>query len=249
MKSLTEIKLIALDMDGTLLNEKGEVTEANREMITAAQAKGVHVICSTGRSIITSREYVKELQLKSYHVTVNGSEIWDEYGELVQRKVLDAEHISWMYQLAKEYSVHYWATATDRVWRREMPTEIDHHTWLKFGYEIEDDEVRAKILDHLQRKPALFELSNSSPINIEINLKGVNKAHGVEVVCKRLNIGMNQVMAIGDSLNDLPMIEAAGLGIAMGNAQDDVKKKADWVTTSNMEDGVAVAIRKWVLNK
>ncbi|NMD69173.1 HAD family phosphatase [Bacillus sp. DNRA2] len=247
MNSQTEIKLIALDMDGTLLNEKGEVSEANREVITTAQANGVHVICSTGRSIITSRDYVKDLQLKSYHVTVNGSEVWGENGELIQRKVLDAEHINWMFQLAKEYSVHYWATATDRVWRREMPANIANHTWLKFGYEIADDEVRATILDHLQRKNDLFELSNSSPINIEINLKGVNKAHGVEVVCERLNIGMNQVMAIGDSLNDLPMIEAAGLGIAMGNAQDDVKKKADWVTTTNMDDGVAVAIRKWVL--
>lgn len=247
MSKQPQIKLIALDMDGTLLNEKGEVSAANREMITAAQANGIHVICSTGRSIMTSRDYVKDLKLNSYHVTVNGSEIWSAKGELVQRIVLDSKHISWMFNLAKENRVHYWATATDRVWRREMPADIENHSWLKFGYEIDDDDIRAKILEHLQSRAEIFELSNSSPINIEVNKKGVNKAYGVEVVCQRLNLTMDQVMAVGDSLNDLPMINAAGIGVAMGNAQDAIKKKADWITTSNNEDGVAVAIRKWVL--
>nr|WP_147532763.1 Cof-type HAD-IIB family hydrolase [Bacillus marasmi] len=247
MNNQKEIKLIALDMDGTLLNENGEVSAANRETIKAAQAKGVHVICSTGRSIITSRDYIKDLNLSSYHIAVNGSEIWDENGELILRKMIDWEHISWMYNLAKEYRVHYWAAATDRVWRREMPDDIENHTWLKFGYEIPDDNIRGQIIKQLQNKGDLFEISNSSPINLEINTKGVNKAFGVEVVCRQLGISMGEVLAIGDSLNDLSMIKACGIGVAMGNAQDAVKKEADWITETNREDGVAVAIRRWVL--
>jgi 5-amino-6-(5-phospho-D-ribitylamino)uracil phosphatase len=243
-----DIKLIALDMDGTLLNDKGNVSDENREMITAAQSKGVYVICSTGRSIITSRDYVKDLGLTSYHITVNGSEIWDEKGDLIQRKILEVEHIQLMLDLAMEYGAKYWATATDRVWRREMPEDINNHIWLKFGYEIPEDNVRSKILEHLNSRKDLFEISNSSPINIEVNASGVNKARGVEAVCRRLGLSMSQVMTMGDSLNDLSMIEAAGIGVAMGNAQDIVKNKADWVTTTNNEHGVARAIQKWVLS-
>lgn len=246
MKNNQDIMLIALDMDGTLLNDQGEVSVANREMIKRAQDNGIHVICSTGRSLITSREYVKSLGLSSYHITVNGSEIWDERGELVQRIVIPTAQIQWMLHIAKEYEVKFWATATDHVWRREMPEDISQHVWLKFGYEIENDEIRNKVYEKLQTRKQLLEFSNSSPINIEINSYGVNKAKGIEVVCDRLGINMSQVMAVGDSLNDLPMIQAAGIGVAMGNAQVIVKHHADWVTDSNNQDGVAKAIQKWV---
>ena len=92
-----------------------------------------------------------------------------------------------------------------------------------------------------------FELSNSTPTNIEVNPAGINKARGLTLVCERLGIEMKNVMAVGDSLNDLAMIAEAGLGIAMGNAQEVVKKAAAWVTSTNNEDGVALAIHKWVI--
>lgn len=242
-----DIKLVALDMDGTLLNDQGEVSEGNRSAIKDAIDQGVHVILSTGRSIITSHEYVKALELTSYHITVNGSEIWDEKGDLVHRREVPIDHIQWMYDLAQQHQTKFWATATDRVWRREMPEDIENHSWLKFGFEIPEDKIRSVILEHLESRAHLFEISNSSPVNIEVNAKGVNKANGIEKVCGRLGLPMSQVMAVGDSMNDLAMIEAASIGVAMGNAQDFVKNKADWVTLTNNEDGVAHAIRTWVL--
>ncbi len=243
-----EIKLVALDMDGTLLNDRDEISIGNREAIREAQKNGVHIVCCTGRSLITSREYVKNLELSSYHVTVNGSEVWDENGDLVQRQIVPTEHIQWMFGLAKEHQTKFWATATDRVWRREMPEDIENHTWLKFGYEIPEDAVRNVILENLRGRGHYFEISNSSPINIEVNSSGVNKAKGIEMVCKRLGLSMDQVMAVGDSLNDMSMIQAAGIGVAMGNAQESVKLAADWVTATNNEDGVAKAIQNWVLS-
>lgn len=247
MKNKQEIKLVALDMDGTLLNDHGEISKNNRNMIGEAQSKGVHIICCTGRSLITSYDYVKSLGLSSFHITVNGSEVWDEEGELVQRKIVPAEHIQWMLDLAEEYQAKFWATATDRIWRREMPEDVLMHNWLKFGYEIEDDDVRNKVLQELETRGSLFEISNSSPINIEVNASGVNKANGIKTVCDLLGFSMKEVMAVGDSLNDMSMITSSGIGVAMGNAQEIVKHAADWVTTSNNEDGVAHAIRKWVL--
>ncbi|AGK53386.1 Cof-type HAD-IIB family hydrolase [Bacillus sp. 1NLA3E] len=243
-----EIKLVALDMDGTLLNDRDEVSLANRETIREAQSKGIHIVCCTGRSLITSRDYVKNLELSSYHITVNGSEVWDEKGVLIHRKIVPTDHIQWMFDLAKEHQTKFWATATDRVWRREMPEEIENHTWLKFGFEIPEDDVRNTILGNLRERGQYFEISNSSPINIEVNSSGVNKARGIEVVCGRLGLSMDQVMAVGDSLNDMSMIQAAGIGVAMGNAQEEVKRAANWVTATNNEDGVAHAIHKWVLS-
>jgi hypothetical protein len=241
-----DIKLIALDMDGTLLNEEKEISAANRLAIKDVEAKGIHVVISTGRSMATLRDLAKSLSLSSYLVTVNGSEIWDEHGELVERNIVHNDLMTWMYDLSKTHKTGYWATSTERVFFDEMPEDLSTYQWLKFGYEIKDDKVRETILNELRSREA-FEITNSSPTNIEVNAIGINKAKGIEKVCSLLGITMENVMACGDSMNDIAMIKEAGLGIAMGNAQDIVKEAADWVTASNDEDGVAAAIKKWVL--
>jgi phosphoglycolate phosphatase (TIGR01487 family) len=241
-----DFKLIALDMDGTLLNEKEAISEENYNAIQEAQAKGVHVVLSTGRSILTCGKYAESLKLSSYLVTVNGSEIWDCSGNLHERNILHAEYIQMMWEWANHNKTYFWAVATDKVWRNQMPDDIFAHTWLKFGFDIPDDSLRETILHRLLSNQQL-EISNSSPTNIEINAVGVNKANGLLHVCDRLGISMDEVIAMGDSLNDIEMIKAVGCGVAMGNAQNEIKKAADWITDTNEEDGVAKAIRYWVL--
>ena len=245
-KNDVEIKLVALDMDGTLLNNKGQVSKANREAITAAKDKGVSVVLSTGRSLFTCREHADDLELTSYLVTVNGSEIWDGNRELVERNLVNPEHIQWMWELSKQHKAKFWAINTVRTLHNEMPEDLHNWEWLKFGFSIDDDATREVVLKELTAK-GKFELTNSTLKNIEVNAAGINKARGLTIVCMRLGIDMKNVMAVGDSRNDLMMIKEAGLGVAMGNAQDIVKKEADWVTATNEADGVAKAIQKWVL--
>ncbi|MGK3719067.1 Cof-type HAD-IIB family hydrolase [Priestia megaterium] len=241
-----EFKLIALDMDGTLLNNQQEISKENREAIAKAQEQGVHVVLSTGRSLLTCREYAQSLQLSSYLITVNGSEIWDESGQLVERKLIDASSIEKMWNLTQEHKLNFWAVTTDKVWRDEFPEDIASQEWLKFGYDIPDDALREEVLKQIAGISD-FEISNSSLTNLEINALGINKAKGIMTVCERLGISMDEVIAMGDSLNDMAMIEAAGCGIAMGNAQEAVKEAADWVTNTNVNNGVAKAISHWVL--
>ncbi|KNH21525.1 MAG: Cof-type HAD-IIB family hydrolase [Priestia megaterium] len=241
-----EFKLIALDMDGTLLNNQQEISTENREAIAKAQEQGVHVVLSTGRSLLTCREYAQSLQLSSYLITVNGSEIWDESGQLVERKLIDASSIEKMWNLTQEHKLNFWAVTTDKVWRDEFPEDIASQEWLKFGYDIPDDALREEVLKQIAGISD-FEISNSSLTNLEINALGINKAKGIMTVCERLGISMDEVIAMGDSLNDMAMIEAAGCGIAMGNAQEAVKEAADWVTDTNVNNGVAKAISHWVL--
>jgi 5-amino-6-(5-phospho-D-ribitylamino)uracil phosphatase len=241
------IKLIALDMDGTLLDEQHEVTDQNRTAIKEAEKRGVPVVLSTGRSLKTARDYVLSLELSSYLVTVNGGEIWGPDGELVDRSMVDTEHIQWMYDLSQKHKTGFWATSSENVWRNEMPEDLFFHEWIKFGFHIEEDHIRESVLKELKEK-GLFEISNSSLKNIEVNALGINKARGLQKVCNLLGISMENVMAVGDSLNDIAMITEAGLGIAMGNAQEIVKEAADDITGTNKESGVAQAIQKWVLS-
>jgi 5-amino-6-(5-phospho-D-ribitylamino)uracil phosphatase len=240
------IKLIALDMDGTLLNDEGEIPRENRLAIKEAQEQGIYVVLSTGRSIRGCGSHADSLNLNSYLVTVNGSEIWDDEKKLFDRNLVQPEDIKWMWDLSQKHGTRFWALSTEQNWMNEIPDDIHSIEWLKFGFDIDDDDVRKLIYRELEEK-GIFELSNSSPQNIEVNTKGINKAKGLEKVCEQHGIRMNQVMAVGDSLNDIAMIKEAGLGIAMGNAQEIVKKAAKWVTATNNEAGVATAIRKWVL--
>lgn len=242
-----EIKLIALDMDGTLLNSNGEVSAENRAAIKEAKEKGIQIILSTGRSRLSCSEYAKSLQLNSYLVTVNGSEIWGPTGELVQRNKVDAELIQWMWELSKTHRTKFWAIGCEGVWHNEMPDNLLDINWLKFGFEIDDDAIRESIMNSLSEK-GTFEITNSSLTNLEVNALGINKAMGIKAVCDILGISMENVMACGDSLNDIAMIKECGWGVAMGNAQEVIKQTANAVTDDHNEDGVAKAIRKWALN-
>ena len=244
---MAQIKLVALDMDGTLLDDDLAVSAANREAITSALQKGVHVVLSTGRFITSAREYAESLGLKDYIVSSNGGEVWNEADELVERHVIPTAKVAWLRDVGKQHEVRYWGTTTDgfKHWPN-FPEDIAAYDWLKVGFSTEDDRARQKVWDTLQAE-GHFELTNSTPINIEVNPKGVNKATGLEMVCRRLSISMANVMAVGDSLNDRAMIKAAGCGVAMGNAQQQILDEADWVTGTNTEDGVAQAIHQWVL--
>ncbi|KUP38325.1 Cof-type HAD-IIB family hydrolase [Bacillus halotolerans] len=240
------IKLIAIDMDGTLLNDEQLISDENRNAIRKAEDKGVYVVISTGRTLMTCRELAESLKLSSFLITANGSEIWDSNFNLVERKLLHTDHIKMMWDLRNKHNTNFWASTVNKVWRGEFPENITDHEWLKFGFDIEDDDIRNEVLAELRKNKEL-EITNSSPTNIEVNALGINKAAALAKVSEKLGFTMENVMAMGDSLNDIAMIKEAGLGVAMGNAQDVVKETADWITDTNIEDGVAKAIRHWVL--
>ncbi|QDP39323.1 Cof-type HAD-IIB family hydrolase [Radiobacillus deserti] len=240
------IKLIALDMDGTLLNSENQVSERNKEAIKKARAQGVEVVLSTGRHISTCKPIADELELSSYLITGNGSEIWTTDGQLVDRQTIGLQEIKELIALHKKHKTGMWITSTERIWRNEIPESLEGLLWLKFGFHFEDEVLRDEVWKELEHNYQL-ELSNSSPTNIEVNATGINKAAALEKICLRLGIALKDVMTAGDSLNDIKMIQAAGIGIAMENAQESVKAAADWVTGHHNDSGVATAIEKWVL--
>lgn len=232
-----------------MLNKDSVVSPENRKWIDAALEAGVTVSFSTGRGVQSALPIIEELQLTTPIVAVNGSEVWERPGKLLRRHLMDTGMIRRMHELAVLYDTWYWAYAVEGVFNKEKwlddPSSVQ---WLKFGYFSEDGEKLRLIRETLESWGGL-EITNSHPNNLELNPSGISKASGVGEVCRLLGIGMHEVIAVGDSLNDIAMIRAAGLGVAMGNAQDEVKRAADAVTATNDEDGVAQVIRRYIFGQ
>lgn len=246
---MSTYKLLALDMDGTLLDEHSKISEENAKWIHAALDEGVTVMFSTGRGVQSALPYAEELKLRSPIVAVNGSDVWKEPNVLLKRVLMDVQLIRSMHELAAEYDTWFWAYAVEGVFNKEKWTEdITGIEWLKFGFYTEEADKLASIRRTLESWNVL-EITNSHPSNLELNPKGISKASGLNEVCKLLGLDMSQVIAMGDSLNDMAMIRAAGLGIAMGNAQEELKKAAKLVTVTNNESAVARVIREHIFGE
>lgn len=244
-------KLLALDMDGTLLNDTSEISPENAEWIQKALDAGVTVSFSTGRGFRSALPYAEQLKLETPMITVNGGEIWHRPHVLHKRSLLSPMYVKRLHELALEHGEPwFWAYSTEEIYNKEKwispGDDYESHHWLKFGYYTEDDIAREKILAEVQSWGAL-EITNSSLSNIELNPLGVSKASALQELCGLLHIEMSQVIAVGDSLNDIAAIREAGLGVAMGNAQDAVKEAADFITLTNNENGVAEVIRRYIL--
>lgn len=240
-------KLVALDMDGTLLNNQQQISDGNRQAIYDLTEKGILAVLSTGRGIFSVMPFVEELNLRGPLITVNGSEVWEHPGKLRKRVLLEPEMVAKLRQLAVKYDTWFWGYTVDGMFNKENWAEdLFLREWLKFGYYTEDPFILDKIFREIGEWGVL-EITNSHPNNLEVNPQGVSKASGLIEVCELLGIRMSEIVAIGDSLNDLAMIRSVGLGVAMGNSQEEVKRAARLTTLTNEEDGVAKIIREYVL--
>lgn len=240
-------KLIALDMDGTLLNGDKKISAENQAAIREATSQGKIVIMSTGRGAISAMPFIRELGLTTPLVVVNGSEVYASPDKLLKRTLVPLETIRELHKLAVEHDCWWWAYSVEGIFNRESEgLDINQHEWLKFGYFSENTEKLQRIREVVSSWRTL-EISNSHPSNLEMNPLGITKATGVETVCELLGISMSEVIAMGDSENDIAMIREAGLGVAMGNAQEAVKQIADITTVTNDEHAVSQVIRTYLL--
>lgn len=266
-------KLIALDMDGTLLREDKTISEVTQKAIKQAKEKGVKIVLASGRPVEGIERYLEQLNLISgedFVVSYNGAIVQNtKTKEVVSRTVLRGKDLHELYELAKKLDVNIHAFSKEgcitpkltkySVLEGEIngiPVVIKNYDEVVDSEEIikimmvEEPEILQKAIDKLPK--ALYEkytIVRSAPFFLEFLNKKVNKGVGVEALAKSLKIKSEEVICMGDAGNDEHMIRYAGLGVAMGNAFDEIKKVADFVTTSNDEDGVAHVINQFVLKK
>lgn len=243
---LLPYRLLALDLDGTTLNDNKIITPSTKYWIEKAVEKGVIVSFATGRGRQTAEGFREELALESPMVFLNGAEIWKTPGELLERHFMKIDDIRGLHQLAKQTNSWFWGfTENRRITKTNWRDEDVNGKWMKFGLInnnlnlIKELKVELESWDHL-------EITQSANNNLEISRKGITKKYGIEKICSLLDIELKNVMAIGDSFNDLKLLTTVGLGVAMDNASVEIKNAADVITPSNENDGVARAICQYI---
>jgi len=267
--------LIAIDMDGTLLNSDGRVSDRTRETVRLAIGSGAHVVLSTGRILRSALNHSKDLNMNKAIIAANGAIVIDEKQDIIYEQKLSKEMVAHIIEIGEKNNMYYQFYGKDVFYSNAYLKEATefyknrdprNSTEIGFGLIkdkeeiLEDNEIDIykflfldkdieKISDVRKQLSELKDISISSSWsnNVEIMHKEVSKGNSLKHLCEKMDIPRERVIAIGDNENDLSMLEYAGLSVAMGNGEEFVKSKADIITDTNDEDGVSKIIDKYIL--
>ncbi len=289
-------KLLAIDLDGTLLNSYGEVSEKTREALIKAKNQGIEVVLASGRPISSTESLALDLGVDNYLISGNGSAVYDiKKQEVIYDRFLTKKQVLEIAELCETNSFFYNVYTEDEViasslnynvlfYHKENIKKIEekrtHINIVQNILEYIKESGKEKFLkitvcdesqfifNSIMRK--LKEIENidvletaymsrkkikSGTENVDINYyyteitnKNVNKWSAIEYLINILNVKPEEVVAIGDNINDIEMIQNSGLGIVMGNSNPKMKEIADKIVSDNNNEGVLEAIQKYILN-
>ena len=271
-------KLIAFDMDGTLLNSEKKISDKTVEAINKAIEAGKIVILNTGRCPAELKEYREVLPRLRYVNCVSGALVYDyEEERSIYESPLSEEEVKTLIQIGKETDemVHLMGI-TSVVEKDKVPHMNDYYMGV---YQPMYEEVTIKVdnindyyvgnpysvhklniyhhskaaRDHTRKaiKEAGLELEmkDSEATGLEMNVKGVDKGTGLKQLCHHLGISIEETIVVGDADNDKEALETAGLAVAMGNAKESIKEISDVIVSDNDHDGCAEVIEKYILEE
>ncbi len=275
-----DIRLLALDLDGTTFNSRKIITQHTREVLQAACEKGVIVMPATGRARWTLPEAFLSIPGVRYALTSSGSIVWDlEKNIKIHEDYLDtktaAKITDWFLTLGEHTQiVHDGRFYSDRTGYEKFIKGFDRFPQFAKEYVIssripvdnlseyvrsgtlniekvlitfEDTSLCQMILNYLKRFDDVY-VTPEGRFMVEVTPKTASKGRTLVKFGEKLGIAREQIMICGDGMNDRSMFEEAGFAVAMGNACDEIKEMADFVTLTNDEDGVAYAVEKFILN-
>lgn len=276
-----DIKLVAIDLDGTLLGSNNLLSKENKTAIKEAKEAGVKVVLCTGRPLRSMKHLLEEADLQDEEdivITYNGGLIQKaKTGEIINEITFNREESLDIYQLGQKLNLPVSFIDLDYVYEPAYPEgaesiymnatrEIPKENALEFTdidignlpnpFKInkivmsrpteELDAIIPMIPDSYHEK---YNIYKSQSFILEVLPDRVDKGYSMRIIGDMLGLKKEQIMGIGDQENDLSLVKNAGFGVAMENAIDEVKAVADYITKSNDDNGVAHAIRKFVLNQ
>ena len=265
------IKLVAVDIDGTLVDSKKNILPKTKETILKFIDNGGKFAIVSGRSVTGLQRYVDELELKKHGgflISFNGSIIIDlKTGKTVSQTMIAPEYFHEIIACAEKNKVaiatykdnkaitqisrdKYFITETtlnklDIVYVDSLLEELTYPV-PKFLL-TDEPEILAKAEEKMKAELKCVNVFRSEPYYLELVPKGLDKGLALKKLCEYLQIDIKDTLACGDGFNDIPLIKAAGIGVAMDNAQQPAKDAADFITRSNDDNGVAYAINKFCL--
>ncbi|MGI5900227.1 MAG: Cof-type HAD-IIB family hydrolase [Christensenellales bacterium] len=260
----TDVKIIALDLDDTLLNEKRSITPKVRQAISDAAAAGIIVVLASGRMLPAAMPIHKSLELDTPLICCNGAYVCHPGGEVIFRCPIDKKTADKVLQYSRDKGIYIqYYVGNDYFYEGEGEESRLYESLTAIpGIFVDDlmaiqegsDKLLMIGLPNMDKelevvKEAFPELSiaRSKPFYVEINHPGATKGAALKALADHYGFSREQVMAIGDGTNDLPMLEYAGVSVAMDNAPEQVKKACKYITASCNEDGVAKAIYELAL--
>ncbi|MBR1761009.1 MAG: HAD family phosphatase [Schwartzia sp.] len=269
MAEKKKIRMIVTDLDGTLVNAAYEISEENKKAVQAAAAIGVPTVIATGRMHRSAIQYAEAVGVDAPIISYNGAIVKTAGGELLASSCLEPQIVErvLVYVFAKGWYVQsyvgdalYYVEQTEAARVYESASKISGEAVGRGGMLARTAEVpkllvavpETEIADVIKELRDKFrneaDVMQSSPNYIEIVRPGVSKARAMLALAQNRGIRAGEIMALGDSGNDIEMIRAAGIGVAMGNAISAAKDAADEVTLPCEENGFAAAVRRFVLD-
>lgn len=282
-------KLAAIDLDGTMLNQYGVVTQKTKEAIQKAQENGIEVIIASGRPTDSIKTIAKEIKSQKYFISGNGAIIYDiANNEIIYENTLKKQKALDIIKICEENSIYYNIYTEKEIVAKSLQCNVLYYHKENVNKEEKDkthinivenvydyianrdekvvkiticdnnqvifnsimrklkeiDEIEVLEVSHMSRK-MIKQGTEEVPIEYfytEISAKNVDKWNALEFLKEKMDIKTEEIIAIGDNINDKKMIENAGLGIAMGQSTPVIKEIANQITLSNTEDGVASAL-------
>ncbi|MFA5628805.1 MAG: HAD family hydrolase [Dehalococcoidales bacterium] len=268
-------KLVAVDVDGTLVDKNGKVSQVDILAIAKAQSKGIQVSLATGRVIKACRRIIEEVSLGGHHIFYDGAVVTDPVADdTVYIKTINEGVLRRAIEFARANEIYLELYTTEKFYaERTNWSDVVHRNYFGVDPIIEDLDkicechkiVKAELISRSKQEDAQIEMfknefngllrfsSAHSPAHPDIEFVNivdplVSKGEALRALGEHLQIKKEEILAIGDGLNDLPLFEAAGTRVAMKNAYDVLKAEADDITNDVENGGVAAAIEKYILN-
>ena len=287
-------KLVAIDLDGTMLNQYGVVTQETKEAIQKVQENGIEVIISSGRPTDSIKTIAKEIKCEKYFISGNGAIIYDIANDkIIYENTLKKQKTLDIIKICEENSIYYNIYTEKEILAKSLQCNVlyyhkentykedDEKTHINIVENVYDyianrdekvvkiticdnnqsifnsimrklkeiDEIEVLDVSHMSRK-MIRQGTEEVPIEYfytEISAKDVDKWNAIEYLKQIMDIKTEEIVAIGDNINDKKMIEMAGMGIAMGQSHPIIKEIANHITTSNTQNGVAMALEQKIL--
>jgi Cof subfamily protein (haloacid dehalogenase superfamily) len=267
-RDLKDVRAVFTDIDGTLLDSEERLSGENLKAIQEVVNRGILMVFASGRSTRSIRNLFTGLDERNFNaIAFNGSEVTLR-GEVVSRTMLDSATASQIVRTVSEINIHIHAYVDgELVFSRMTPTAEKYaiHTGLEpiiagdlAGYLQEHPPIKLVVLSESDYLPSLKEkltgqfagvsFTRSGGIYLDITCSNVDKGRGLIEICKREGIAPENTVAFGDSDNDIEMLKAAGLSVAMSNGSEEVRRVATAKTASNDENGFSKMIRKLLRN-
>jgi Cof subfamily protein (haloacid dehalogenase superfamily) len=268
-------KLLVVDVDGTLVDKDGKISKVDEQAISRAKSAGIQVSLSTGRVIRACRRIIDELSLEGQHIFYDGAVISDPLkNDVIYMKTIDEAVVKRAVQFARANRIYLELYTTEKFYaERTNWSDVVHRNYFGVDPVIEDLDnicechkiVKAELISRSREEDeqvlmfkkefgdALRFSPAHSPAHPDIEFMnivdpGVSKGAALRFFIEHSGLDKNEVLAIGDGLNDLPLFEAAGTKVAMGNAYNELKLLADDITLDVENGGVAAAIEKYLLS-